>query len=194
MEQDDYFSVNSQQILCLDPILKEEDIPSFAEFLQEIPALFQLLNQCDEYDQALKKTLDKAEPLNSELIATCFKLQNTKINALLAFLLTQHTQTQLKTQTLTFGASQLSFLSPTDWALHQTVRIQLLLQTPACAIYGYATVIETHQTADDLFRITLRYLHLQESDRDLLIRAALHIQQALLRQRTQQHNKQNPNS
>ena len=193
MEQDDYFSVSSQQALYLDPILNEEDIPSSIEFLQEIPPLFQLLNQCDEYDQEINKIVGSLHQPQVDHITTSLSLQNKKINALLAFLLSQHTQAHTKTQTESFGASQLCFLSPQAWPLKQTVRVQLLLQTPACAIYCYATVSDCHQTNNNHYRITLRYLYLQESDRDLLIRAALHIQQTLLRQRAQQHNKQNPN-
>ena len=107
-------------------------------------------------------------------------------------MLSQQDNANYRYITETFGASKLSFYSPHDFTVRQNVIVKLFLDHPAAAIYCYAEVVNC-SALDDRFLIELHYTRLLEDDRDLLIRAALHCQQKLLRQRAQQRNMNNNN-
>ena len=67
--------------------------------------------------------------------------------------------------------------------LGRLVKAKLFLEHPAAAIYCYAEVFSS-EAKDSGFEIKFKYAHLRDADQDLLIKAALHQQQKLLRQRS----------
>jgi hypothetical protein len=98
-------------------------------------------------------------------------------------MLSQQDDPTLRFKTTCFGASQVSYLCTQTVPVGQLARVKLFLESPAAAIYCYAqvTACEAHEQQ---FEITMKYQLLRDSDQDLLIKAALHQQQRILRQRT----------
>ncbi|NAX48402.1 hypothetical protein [Photobacterium halotolerans] len=187
MNQDEYFSVHAGLTINVEPLGEHAVLPDDAEFLREIPPLFRVASECSELEGSAEKMLQQDNKTMNRPLLDYLAAQNNKINLLLSFVLSQQDDPALRHTTQTFGASQLTYLAERPLEIGCQARLKLFLDNPPAAVYCYASVSEC-QAREDKFDITLQYTRLQEDDRDLLIRAALHIQQKLLRQRALQRN------
>jgi hypothetical protein len=98
-------------------------------------------------------------------------------------MLAQQDDEALRKFTLSFGASQFSYITDTPVTPGTLARVKLFLDHPPSAIYCYAKATECkeHELG---YKVTMTYSKLREVDQDLLIKAALYQQQKLLRQRS----------
>ncbi|OZS44631.1 PilZ domain-containing protein [Photobacterium sanguinicancri] len=200
MIQDEYFSVHAGLTINVEPLDENTACPDEEAFRLEIPPLFRVASECSELEESTERLLSNFGSDDSKALIGYLGAQNTKINLLLSYVLSQQDDPAIRFTTRTFGASRLSFLSPTPLATGCTVRMKLFLTDPPAAIYCYADVIDcqpySNQTGDakgnsgdkNNYEVHLCYSQLLENDRDLLIRAALHVQQKLLRERAQQRS------
>ncbi|MGF1690227.1 PilZ domain-containing protein [Photobacterium kagoshimensis] len=200
MIQDEYFSVHAGLTINVEPLDDSAACPDDEAFRLEIPPLFRVASECSELEESTERLLSNFGSDDSKALIGYLGAQNTKINLLLSYVLSQQDDPTVRFTTRTFGASRLSFISSTPLATGRTVRMKLFLNDPPAAIYCYGEVIDcqpyNNQSGDDSdnsgdnnsYEIHLRYTQLLESDRDLLIRAALHVQQKLLRERAQQRS------
>jgi len=186
MNQDEYFSVHSGLTINVELLSQGEQLPDELAFSQEIPPLFRVASECTGLEEGVEQSLSKLTKDESKPLLDYLTAQNSKINLLLSFVLSQQDDPAFRYTTETFGASQLTFLSKSPVAVGSLVRVKLFLDKPPAAVYCYAEVIGNKERESGQFEITLKYNRLLEGDRDLLIRAALYIQQKLLRQRAQQ--------
>ncbi|PSW21141.1 PilZ domain-containing protein [Photobacterium sanctipauli] len=187
MQQDEYFSVNAGLTINVEPLPADEMTPDEQSFSLEIPPLFRVASECNQLDDNLERSLSTLGQTEQQALTAYLTAQNNKINLLLTFVLSQQNDPAYRFTTESFGASRLSYRSPVALSQGSAVRVKLFLDNPAAAVYAYAEVAECTEQ-DDQFEITLKYTRLQEDDRDLLIRAALHFQQKILRQRAQQRS------
>ncbi|MCW8327285.1 PilZ domain-containing protein [Photobacterium sp. SDRW27] len=185
MNQDEYFSVHTGLTINVEPLAQGEQLPDALAFSQEIPPLFRVASECSGLEEGVEQSLANLVKDDSKPLLDYLAAQNSKINLLLSFVLSQQDDPALRYTTETFGASRLTFLSKNAFSVGSLARVKLFLDKPPAAVYCYAEVIDS-QAKNGLFEITLKYNRLLEDDRDLLIRAALYIQQKLLRQRAQQ--------
>ncbi|WP_394165455.1 PilZ domain-containing protein [Photobacterium piscicola] len=192
MRQDEYFSVHLGLTINVKPLADGKPLPNADTFSAEIPPLFRIARECNTLEENAERLLTNFGKEDSKALIDYLSAQNSKINLLLSYVLSQQDNANYRYITETFGASNLSFHSPQPFTLGQNVTVKLFLDHPAAAIYCYAEVVNC-SALDDRFLIQLRYVRLLEEDRDLLIRAALHCQQKLLRQRAQQRNMNNNN-
>ncbi|MBV1842951.1 MULTISPECIES: PilZ domain-containing protein [Photobacterium] len=187
MNQDEYFSVHAGLTINVEPLSPNEAVPDETHFPQEIPPLFRVASECSGLDDNLDRTLSQFNKEQYQALTQYLAAQNSKINLLLSYVLSQQNDPAFRYTTTTFGASRLSYSSAQPLTPGQAVRLKLFLEQPAAAVYAYAEVCEC-QALDQQYDISLRYTRLQEEDRDLLIRAALYFQQKILRQRAQQRS------
>lgn len=192
MRQDEYFSVHLGITINVEPLTDGKPLPNVDTFRTEIPPLFRIASECNTLEENAERLLTGFGKEDSKALASYLSAQNSKINLLLSYVLSQQDNANYRYITETFGASNLSFYSPHNFTIGQNVTVKLFLEHPAAAIYCYAEVVNC-SALDDRFLIQLHYTRLLEDDRDLLIRAALHCQQKLLRQRAQQRNMNNNN-
>ncbi|QUJ66279.1 PilZ domain-containing protein [Photobacterium sp. GJ3] len=188
MNQDEYFSVHAGLTINVEPLPEHFALPDDQAFLQEIPPLFRVASECSELEHNADKVLQQESKSMNRTLLDYLAAQNNKINLLLAFVLRQQDDPAYRQLTETFGASQLTYVSQQPLATGSQVRLKLFLENPPAAVYCYADVQDCQPVDGDAFQITLHYTRLQEEDRDLLIRAALHIQQKMLRQRALQRS------
>ncbi|KMV32150.1 hypothetical protein [Photobacterium swingsii] len=200
MIQDEYFSVHAGLTINVEPLDDNTACPDDEAFRLEIPPLFRVASECSELEESTERLLSNFGSDDSKALIGYLGAQNTKINLLLSYVLSQQDDPTIRFTTRTFGASRLSFISPTPLTLGRNARIKLFLNDPPAAIYCYGEIIDCQpygsQSGDDSdnscdksnYEVHLRYTQLLESDRDLLIRAALHVQQKLLRERAQQRS------
>ena len=192
MRQDEYFSVHLGLTINVEPLADGKPLPNAETFSAEIPPLFRIASECNTLEENAERLLLGFGKDDNKALVNYLSAQNSKINLLLSYVLSQQDNAKCRYITETFGASNLSFYSPHSFTVGQNVTVKLFLDHPAAAIYCYAEVVNC-SALDDRFLIQLHYTQLLEEDRDLLIRAALHCQQKLLRQRTQQRNINNNN-
>ncbi|UXI02299.1 PilZ domain-containing protein [Photobacterium sp. TY1-4] len=185
MNQDEYFSVHAGLTINVERLADGESLPDESAFLLEIPPLFRVASECSGFEEGIEQSLGKLAQKDNQLLLDYLKAQNNKINLLLSFVLSQQDNPALRYTTETFGASQLTFTATQPFQVGRYTRVKLFLDKPSAAVYCYAEVTDCREKGD-AFEITLKYIRLQEDDQDLLIRAALYVQQKLLRQRAQQ--------
>lgn len=183
MTEQEYFTVHHNLTINVETLGTDFALPDEATFVSEIPAPFIVASEFSNLDMLADNA--RLELQNKELkhVISLLDTQNSKLNLLLSFMLSQQDDIALRFQTTQFGASQLSYRSASAVEKDQLVRVKLFLDHPAAAIYCYAQVVECEQSEQG-YVVTLKYKLLREADQDLLIKAALYQQQKLLRQRS----------
>ncbi|WP_038172731.1 MULTISPECIES: PilZ domain-containing protein [Vibrio] len=188
MSDQEFFTVNHTMTVNIEALANDVSLPSFEKFESEIPAPFIVASEFSHLD--LLNDSARNELKNSEFkhVIQLLDTQNSKLNLLLTFMLSQQDDEKQRCQTHSFGASQFTYVS--DHNLHPAtkVRVKMFLDHPAAAIYCYGHVVKVDQH-DDGHLITIKYDLLRDVDQDLLIKAALFQQQKLLRQRSLDRNK-----
>ncbi len=188
MTEQEYFTVHHNLTINVEVLGTDFALPNEEAFASEIPAPFIVASEFSKLDTLADNA--RLELKNKELkhVIELLDTQNTKLNLLLSFMLSQQDNAETRFHTTQFGASQLSYQAVTALKVNQLVRVKLFLDHPAAAIYCYAQVVEC-VSAQSGFYITLKYKILRDTDQDLLIKAALYQQQKLLRQRSLERDK-----
>ncbi len=183
MTEQEYFTVHHNLTINVETLGTDFALPDEATFVSEIPAPFIVASEFSHLDMLADNA--RLELQNKELkhVISLLDTQNSKLNLLLSFMLSQQDDIALRFQTTQFGASQLSYRSASAVEKDQLVRVKLFLDNPAAAIYCYAQAVECEQSEQG-YVVTLKYKLLREADQDLLIKAALYQQQKILRQRS----------
>lgn len=188
MSEQEFFTVNHTMTVNVEVMTVNFSLPSVEKFEAEIPAPFIVASEFSNLD--LLNDAARNELKNSDLkhVVQLLDNQNSKLNLLLTFMLSQQDDPSMRFQTHSFGASQFTYFSPEQLDLDQKVRAKLFLEHPAAAVYCYGHVSQIEKV-DDAYLVTVKYDLLRELDEDLLIKAALHQQQKLLRQRSLDRDK-----
>ncbi|WP_394247367.1 PilZ domain-containing protein [Vibrio profundi] len=183
MTEQEFFTVHHSLTVNIEPLAQDFILPTQQQFEAEIPAPFIVASEFSQLD--LMADSARLELKNSDLkhVINLLDTQNSKLNLLLSFMLAQQDEAQFRTHTYTFGASQFSYSASSPVQTGMKVRAKLFLEYPAAAIYCYAEVTECKEK-DAGYEVNLKYISLRDADQDLLIKAALHQQQKLLRQRS----------
>ncbi|MGY3570140.1 PilZ domain-containing protein [Vibrio paucivorans] len=183
MSDQEFFTVHHQMNANVEPLGDGFSLPSKEQFEAEIPAPFIVASEFSQLD--LINDQARAELKNSDFkhVIQLLDTQNSKLNLLLSFMLSQQDDERFRCKTKSFGASQFTFASEQAVSKSTHVRAKLFLEYPPAAIYCYGEVTDCQQEDSDHL-VHVKYTLLRDSDQDLLIKAALHQQQKLLRQRS----------
>lgn len=187
MNQDEYFSVHAHVRMNAEVLSDSETVPSPAEFERNIPLSFRIASQCGNVDLAVEKDIQVLHHEDGHALLNYLRAQNEKINLLLSFMLSQQDDPRFRYQTETFGASGLTFISQMEFKKDAVVRLKLFLDSPPTAVYCYGRVYGCKEK-NGKFAVGIKYIRLKEEDKDVLIRATLHQQKKLLRQRALERN------
>ncbi|MFD2179696.1 hypothetical protein [Veronia pacifica] len=179
MSQDEYFSVTVNLRINARLLDIDQNLPEQEEFENEIPSSFRLASQFSKMDSRLD---EQGSVKLDDVTARHIQLQNDKIDLLLGFMLSQQDDPEQRYHTESFGASRLVFKGHEKWQTGHYVRLKIFIDHPPSAVYCYG-IVSACEEKNGQFEIAIKYTHLLEEDRDVLIRAALHEQQKLLRQR-----------
>ncbi len=188
MTEQEYFTVHHNLTINVESLGTDFALPTEEIFTSEIPTPFIVASEFSKLDTLADNA--RLELKNKELkhVIELLDTQNSKLNLLLSFMLSQQDDAATRFHTTQFGAGQCTYLTDTALDIHQIVRVKLFLDHPAAAIYCYAEVVEC-MSSEPGFLITLKYKMLRDTDQDLLIKAALYQQQKLLRQRSLERDK-----
>ncbi|PMH45008.1 hypothetical protein BCU68_11225 [Vibrio sp. 10N.286.49.B3] len=196
MTEQEYFSVHHSLTVNVEPLAMDFILPTGDAFEAEIPAPFIVASEFSHLDTLTDSAKQELKSNDFKHVIQLLDTQNSKLNLLLSFMLSQQDEALFRHKTLSFGASQMTYLSEQALAMNTPVRVKLFLDTPAAAIYCYGHVISA-QLSDNqnnnvpIYAITIKYQQLRDCDQDLLIKAALFQQQKLLRQRSLEREQQN---
>ncbi|MGF1696081.1 PilZ domain-containing protein [Vibrio kyushuensis] len=188
MSKQEFFSVHHQMTVNIEPLAADFVFPSTQVFESEIPTPFIVASEFSQLDQLSESARVELKNSDFKHVVQLLDTQNSKLNLLLTFMLSQQDDEQYRNKTLSFGASQFSYCSATPLPAETKVRVKLFLDHPPAAIYCYGTV-DSIEENEQGWETTVRYSLLRDIDEDLLIRAALHQQQKLLRQRSLNRDK-----
>ncbi|WP_047046510.1 hypothetical protein [Vibrio mexicanus] len=183
MTDQEYFTVHHTMTANIEPLGKAFSLPSRELFEGEIPAPFIVASEFSQLDHLNENARLELKNSDFKHVVQLLDNQNSKLNLLLTFMLSQQDDPKYRFQTTSFGASQFTYRSSESVGLESYARVKLFLEHPAAAIYCYAKVTDC-QADEENYLVTLHYELIREPDQDLLIKAALHQQQKLLRQRS----------
>ncbi|MGV1718001.1 PilZ domain-containing protein [Vibrio furnissii] len=188
MIDQEYFTVHHALNINVDPMPADFLLPSPLDFEAEIPAPFVVASEFSQLDQLNDAARLELKSSDFKHVIQLLETQNSKLNLLLSFMLSQQDDPAYRTFTISFGASQFTYRAQNAVQAGQQVRAKLFLEHPAAAIYCYGQVTAC-EAEDNQFIVTVRYELLRDADQDLLIKAALYQQQKLLRQRSLDRDK-----
>jgi hypothetical protein len=183
MIDQEYFTVHHAITANVEIMAVDFSLPDEVQFESEIPTPFIVANEFSQLDHLNEAARTELRKSDFRHVVQLLDTQNSKLNLLLTYLLSQQDNLTHRSQTRSFGASQFSYIATQPVALDTLVRAKLFLDSPAAAIYCYGQVVECQTTEQDSI-ITVKYLLIRDLDQDLIIKAALHQQQKLLRQRS----------
>jgi len=177
MNNNEYFLVEHTLSINLKSIDKEELPLSQHAFEQEIPGPFRMASDLAQADANILTPL-KLNNETSKALWQYLQAQNQKINTLLSYVLTQQDEEKSRHQSLKFSAGCLIIKNNNTLKKEDIVRLKIFLPEESSAIYCYAYVTEISAE-----QCTLTYTFIRDQDRELLIRASLHIQSQQLKDR-----------
>jgi len=191
MTNNQYFLVEHPLSLNVEALTENEQVPNHDEFESEIPAPFRMASDLAEIEshhlQVLKLNNETTQALWNYLQA-----QNLKINTLLSYVLSQQDDKRFHFTSHTFSAGSCLFNAPKGYFSEaQHVRLKIFIPEESAAIYCYARIVNivpSNTSSAEQEMVELHYQQIREEDRELLIRATLHIQSKQLKARAEQRS------
>ncbi|MEI6897235.1 MAG: PilZ domain-containing protein [Psychromonas sp.] len=181
MTNNQYFLVEHPLSLNVEVLDENEQIPNDTDFEIEIPAPFRMASDLANIESHSLQPL-KLNNETTQALWCYLEAQNLKINTLLTYVLSQQDEQRLHFQCHAFSAGRCLFSSPKkSFSVDQKVRLKIFIPEESTAIYCYGKVTSIKQ---DIIELT--YQQIRAEDRELLIRATLHVQSKQLKIRAQQ--------
>ena len=177
MESPAFFSIPYRVALNVTPLPEGSTLPEQAQFESRIPDIFRLASDVATLDSSALRGLRLVGDTAREL-ADYLNLLSRKINAVMGHVLMQQDQAEFRHYSRELGADQLVIDTLLPHSAGTLVELKLFVSDENVAIFALGEVV-SHD--DDSTRI--RFVRLREQDQELLIRATLHQQTRLLRER-----------
>ncbi|RCU52580.1 MULTISPECIES: PilZ domain-containing protein [Corallincola] len=186
---DQYFSVPYRLPINVIVMPEATPIPDQQQLIDEIPEPFRLASEVSTLDQGTVRALRNMGDVADE-ISNFLELQARKINVIMGYLLSMQDDPDLRHHTVSFGASEFCYTSAQPLVAGRLIQVKIFLHDEAAAVFAYAEVISCDQDADSHL-IGAKFVTLREEDHEMLIRATLHVQSKLLKQRAEQRKGDN---
>lgn len=194
----DYYAVREGLDINIVPLAADAMIPSQADFAQHAPAVFKLASELQVVDASAIAQLRGLGDA-AKVISDVLNQQNRKLTALLGYLLRNEDDPEHRFQAFEYGGAGIGFNNQTALAIGQWVEIKIFLPAESAAIYclgqvcsceptASATSAPTAQTSEPEYQIKVLFQRIEDSDRELLIRASMHAQTRLLKKRANERN------
>jgi hypothetical protein len=178
----DYFSV--EHSISLNARAIDGPLPSKAELEAAIPPPFLLASDVNSLNSSALRSLNRLGELADEL-ANFLHQQARKVDLLLHYVLKQQDDELKRFVTHSYSGSGCCFLSNGPLSPLQVVEIKLFLDNNDGAIFCYGQVLSCEKQADK-WQIKVVFNCIRDEDRELIVRASLHQQSRLLKQKAEQ--------
>lgn len=181
----DYFSVEHSISVNVQPF--SGALPDQQALLTAIPAPFLLASDVNSLNSSALRSLNRLGELADEL-ATYLQQQAKKIDLLLHYVLRQQDDAASRYTTISYGGSGCSYIANSALQPLQVVEIKLFLDNNDGAVFCYGQVLSCQPHADG-YVLQLVFNRIRDEDRELLVRASLHQQSRLLKQKAEQRQR-----
>lgn len=186
--QEQFFSVTHATPVNVIPMPGDFHLPSLEALEAELPEPFRIASSITSIDMVTSRLLRNQSESMHDLVEI-INQQSRKIDMIMGYVLSVQDHPEHRFHTLRFGAGQLTYLHPRQGHgeaphLHQIVRLKIFLCEEASAIYCYGQVKQL-EPSEHGTHVVLDYVRIREDDRELLVRASLHIQSKQLKLRAQ---------
>lgn len=178
----DYFSVEHGININVKAI--NGPLPSIAALEAAIPPPFLLASNVNSLSGSALRSLNRLGEMAEEL-ANYLQQQARKIDLLLHYVLQQQDDANERFITQSFGASGCSYLASAPLAPLTVLELKLFLDNNDGAVFCYAQVLSCEQQAEK-WQIKVVFTRIRDEDRELIVRASLHQQSKLLKQKAEQ--------
>ncbi|MFT5756085.1 MAG: hypothetical protein ACI9LM_000797 [Alteromonadaceae bacterium] len=186
---DEFFSIKhlfNINIVQPSPI----EMPSFNEFIDNMPLPFKLATDVITLDQAALRPLQALSGVAGQLVEY-LNHQTQKIDLLVSYILSQQDEEIHRHQGIAFGGSGVIFKHSKQRKVGEHFALKIFLLEESCAIYCYVEVIDVVENTHEYEHKAI-FHHIRDEDREILVRSSLHQQskqlQLLAQQRKQKNN------
>ena len=186
--QEQFFSVTHATPVNVIPMPGDFHLPTLEALEAELPEPFRIASSITSIDMVTSRLMRNQNESMHDLVEIVNQ-QSRKIDMIMGYVLSVQDHPEHRFHTLRFGAGQLTYLHPRQGHgevphLHQIVRLKIFLREEASAIYCYGQVKQL-EPSEHGTHVMLDYVRIREDDRELLVRASLHIQSKQLKLRAQ---------
>jgi hypothetical protein len=186
--QEQFFSVTHATPVNVIPMPGDFHLPTLEALEAELPEPFRIASSITSIDMVTSRLMRNQNESMHDLVEIVNQ-QSRKIDMIMGYVLSVQDHPEHRFHTLRFGAGQLTYLHPRQGHgepphLHQIVRLKIFLREEASAIYCYGQAKQLEPSEHGM-HVVLDYVRIREDDRELLVRASLHVQSKQLKLRAQ---------
>ena len=190
--QEQFFSVTHATPVNVIPMPADFHLPTLEALDAELPEPFRIASAITSIDLVSSRLLRNQNESMHDLVEI-INQQSRKIDMIMGFVLAAQDHPEHRFHTLRFGAGQRTYLHPRQGhgeppQLHQLVRLKIFLREEASAVYCYGEV-KQREPGEHGTHVVLDYVRIREDDRELLVRASLHVQSKQLKLRAQERQR-----
>ncbi|MGY3945508.1 hypothetical protein [Aeromonas tecta] len=190
--QEQFFSVTHATPVNVIPMPADFHLPTLEALDAELPEPFRIASAITSIDLTSGRLLRSQNESMHDLVEI-INQQSRKIDMIMGYVLAVQDHPEHRFHTLRFGAGQLTYLHPRQGhgatpQLHRLVRLKIFLREEASAVYCYAEVKHL-EPSEHGTQVLLDYVRIREDDRELLVRASLHVQSKQLKLRAQERQR-----
>ncbi|MEE1911897.1 PilZ domain-containing protein [Aeromonas caviae] len=190
--QEQFFSVTHATPVNVIPMPADFRLPTLEALEAELPEPFRIASAITSIDLVSSRLLRSQNESMHDLVEI-INQQSRKIDMIMGYVLAAQDHPEHRFHTLRFGAGQLTYQHPHQGhgeapALHQIVRLKIFLREEASAVYCYGEVVQRN-AGEHGTHVVLDYVRIREDDRELLVRASLHVQSKQLKLRAQERQR-----
>ncbi|RJG41997.1 PilZ domain-containing protein [Motilimonas pumila] len=186
MQTDSYFSVQHAVDVNISPLAASATVPQPEDLLQHMPTSFHIASEIANIDAGSMRFLTKLGEQSQELL-NYVQLQAKKIDLLLCHIIAQEDNAANRHQTYAFGGGGISIMHQESMTIGQPVQLKLFLLEEAAAVFCFGEIVSCKQQ-DQGYDIHIAFSSIREVDRELIVRASLHVQSKQLKLRAEQRN------
>ena len=172
--------------------INQTPLPSFEQFIQQMPLPFKIASNIVHIDQTALKPLQGINNSAANQLVEYLHHQTQKIDLLVGYIINQQDEEKDRFQGTQFGGGGLIFSAPSLFKLGQSIELKIFLDQDNTAIYCMGEIIEVVplNNEPEKQQYTVVFQHIREADREVLVRASLHEQSqqllALAKERNQE--------
>lgn len=174
----DYFRISDTVALRVN-VVTDASMPVLAPV--ELAAGHQLLRELQLIDSDSTALLRNIQDKSRD-IGQYFKLINRKIELTARFYVLQQAASHYQTQEVILSGSGLGFPFGQALALESLVDLHFILLHTATAVSCRAKIVRCDLNADGQFQLGSEFTEISDSDRDAIVRHALHVEAARRRE------------
>lgn len=184
--QEEFFSVVHSLPVNVIPV-ESGHLPSLEELEAEMPEPFRIASAISTIDIGTSRLLRSQAGEHMQELIEIINQQSRKIDLIMGYVLAAQDHVEHRFHTVRFGAGELHYLFPPEGhgpspQPGQLKRLKIFLRDEASAVYCYGRVKAVTPGQHGL-HVVLEYARIREEDRELLVRASLHVQSRQLKQR-----------